>query len=571
MAEVFRYAQIVRPVASLEIGHVGQETPAVPETTGYMKGLSNRLADALGQSTIRGVLPHDGTMPINLSAKLKPADLPEGHQDMQSRVLEEIDIIMTEHLTDVDPQSVTGERIMHMAPALTKAVLGSPLIDGIQSTHALEAIRWGIECAKDPSLIERTVIRTGFGGSDDRDITMRHATYAIPALEVWSRIDQVREDREQAVSKRKANHLSHHMGIQLDNISQADSYDLDDETMAELRKEAGTFHMPQIEFFSAHHAAIEINSMDPERASANAQRGQRLIASYAERFYPSASDHISFRSDAPLKLRTEDDKLTNEGLVITYLENLLERYDGEDVKRVLESLNTRGTNHSNSELARAELYAALHPFLFGDRLEVPTVGESMPRDTAVASITIGGKAERLFNEIRTLLSDKAQSTDFVSYAADRHAEGEISDRQMAVIDRWVNGLEANRSHYEKKGIGKWARADLPAITIPLLTPVGQTPVYYATRADIPLTPENMRAIVETGGIDEYYEARLEAEQANGTEPPTSKERIQIRHAIEDMTILLNRPNKKGDKKLSDTISDESMIKFFSDFVDAESV
>ena len=577
--EQLRYARSVQPV----------EQTGVPD---HRSPFSDKLTESLAQvyfgEKTKAFTANSGTLSVSPSSK--NAKLPEGHADMAQVFRSELSAAVSDMTHDVDPRSDEGKRVSEMAPALTGAILGGSLIEGVQSSHLVEVAKWAVAASKNPDIISRTTIRTGLGGSDDPEMSMRLPAYALPALDVWSRLHDVQTQREAVLEKRKLMYVAKQVvqprhADELDQASATEDrarkkelftqinqeaaalleeYEFDEETQRDLEAAAGIFEMPKIEFFTASNAAITVNEMDSEKVMANTKKSQDAIGEFTRTFYPEAVDSLTFRTDAPLVMANADGTLTREGLVVSYLENLLERYDGEDVLAVMDTLRKRGVNHAQGDEVRAELYAALHPVLFADRMEVPVVGNTRPRDAAVANITIGGKPERLFNEIRTLLSDKAESGDFVEFAGARLESGDISEKDFAVIQRWAGFVNGARKKYEKGDIADWTRPDLPAITLPLITKVGQTPVYYRTRADVPLTATAVQDVRTAGGFDQYFDAKREADEAKFG-PPPAEEKAKIGHAITDTAIILNRPGKDGSTLLPAHINDDTILDFFEEF------
>lgn len=410
--------------------------------------------------------------------------------------------IVQESMGDLDPRSADAKRIIEMGPLLLDTVIASPYIDAVNKHYLLDLVRWSIEGARNPELIARTTIRVGFGGSQDEQIPMRHPAYYLPAIDLWKKIDAVRKSREEKVDKLKADYVFHtHETDGMEKEEKQKLYErtqteaqlkkLDSGILEQLRKNAGIFEMPQIEFFFVPNAGIAINTMDPKKVQTQADASMKLIGSFLRRFYPDAFSATQFKVDSPSKKYGIYSRIA-----LDYLVNVIDRYDGEDLSTLMELLRKLGNNHGRENgHALAGHYAAIHPVVFQDLLSLPPLSSIIDEDSSWANITIGGRPERLFNRIRELLSEHSSPEDFLQFVQDNiHNYSENPEYQDSVVKRiayWVVALKNRREQYKTQSSQNWARADLPLITVPIITDIGAHPVYYFTPYDIALTRENI--------------------------------------------------------------------------------
>ncbi len=387
--------------------------------------------------------------------------------------------IIQESMGDLNPRGVEARRMIEMTPPLLDAVIMSPYIDAINKDYLLDLVRWGLEGARNPELITRTAIRVGFGGSQDEALPIRHPAYYLPAIDLWNKLKAVRESRIIRVNELRVNHPQ-------------ESYN---------DKDLGVFDMPKIEFFFVPNAAIAINGMDPEKVYKQTQSSFKLIRAFMDRFYPDAFASTQFRIDNPSAQYGTFSKI-----MMDYLVNVIDRYDGEDLGTLMQLLGKLGNNHGkeNGHLLAGH-YAVIHPVVFQDLLALPPMDSIISEDgQSWANITIGGRPERLFNRIRELLSEHAMPEDFLQYVCENaHNHTDDKQRQETIIKMaswWVGALRQRQEKYKTQPHPHWARADLPLITVPIITSIGTHPVYYLTPYDTVLTAENIKSLRKNGAI-----------------------------------------------------------------------
>ena len=168
--------------------------------------------------------------------------------------------------------------------------------------------------------------------------------------------------------------------------------------------------------------------------------------------------------------------------------------------------------NAENVLERAIFYSIMHPIVFGDHMSLPydKTFHGKRSDTK-GLITIGGKPERIFNEMRMFLSRATNAQQFADFASNHS-----TDYQTAVISRWAQMYE---------------RADLatignPQMTLPLLTGIGKIPVYFGTKFDIPITGEGLELLQQGQTITPV------------TEKPDSVQRDQMKAVSRDLEQLI---------------------------------
>lgn len=453
--------------------------------------------------------------------------------------------VVKHSLGDLDLKSVEAARAAEMAPALLEAITSSPYISGINRNYLLDLVRWSVEAARDPDLISETTLRVGFGGSQDETLSMRLPAYLLPAVDIWRRLNAIRDQRVQKLEKVKTGYiftqlvanrkgeLTREEKKAIDNQARqiALNTEFDQETMAALRKRAGIFDMPKVEFFFVPNAATEINQMHKERVFAQTQQSIELIQAFVTHFFPDVAPYIQFRVDRPW---SEHGPYTR--LILDYCQNLLKIYDGPDLEKVISLVEELGNNHGQENgRNKAGTYAAIHPLVFQDLLRLPIFSSIIERDRkTLANITIGGRPERLFNRIRELISNTATPESLVEFAKQQLDEGKLTDNQYKRLVWWQKAYKNRQEGYGNKGLNeKWAFADLPLLTIPLITNIGEHPVYYLTEFDLPLTKEAVANLLEIGFTAKFEEMAQQV-QVNGN----FQKRHQFQSVTNDLQTLL---------------------------------
>lgn len=174
-------------------------------------------------------------------------------------------------------------------------------------------------------------------------------------------------------------------------------------------------------------------------------------------------------------------------------------------------------------------YAAVHPIVFGDRIDLPVspyiVGET--RDPEVR-IVIGGKTEREFCAVREYLTRTASAERMIEFMNTLDEEQDFDALKIAgLLQRWRNITQGTRSRYNDS-TDKFARADLPVHTVQLITSIAATPTYYPTEYDIP-----------TGASDEeVLDHSTKLWELNGElKGVDSGDRAILKHVARDYDVL----------------------------------
>src|SRR5260221_183835 len=217
---------------------------------------------------------------------------------------------------DVEPKSDEFSEISSMSLGLLAAFMESPYVSGVNEAYSLDLVRWSVEATRNPDLIRQTVLRVGYGGSDDDEIAMRHPAYLLPALDIWRGVDKVRESRLQAMHHLKVTHIKEAIleqgnldvramtkeekrALFEDAESKMDQYEFSDEQLEGFAKEARVFEMPRIELLYAYNLGILINHKDEAKTKLQAENSVRLTRQFVDNFFPDAAEHIEIKFDNP--------------------------------------------------------------------------------------------------------------------------------------------------------------------------------------------------------------------------------------------------------------------------------
>lgn len=458
----------------------------------------------------------------------------------------EVQQVVSESMGDLDPASNEANRIYEMSPHVLEAVMESPYISGVSERYLVDLARWSVEAARNPQLIGKTAIRVGFGGSDDEHLSMRYPSYLLPAVDIWNRLANLRDQRLAQFENAKAKYIrdsefgdiieaeqdkqrKKELRVRYFNEARAmvDEYGFEPETIESLRLSAGIFDLPRIELIFAFHAGIAINGKDKGKTIAQAAQGMQLAQAFIGHFFPELSSYIDIRSDGEPGPYTE--------LITGYLSELVhDAYAKPQYASLRDGLVNLAVNHGKAngatsmeeappdaateeaverseEYRKAVEYAAKHVLFFQDQVNIPSVSRIGSTDEAWANISIGGRPERLFNEIRQVISETATADGFVQYTQRQFDAGTVSEIMVERVLQWRDAYGNRASGYEQGTLNNhWARADIPFITMPLMTDIGRCPVYYVKKFDAVLDEsiiEGARRNGLLGVVDSLYDQR----------------------------------------------------------------
>lgn len=441
--------------------------------------------------------------------------------------------------------------LMDIAPKLIEIMTDRDNhISLVQQPQALNIVAAALHLARNPNA--EAVIRVGFGGSDDPFTTSRLPAYTVPALRIVEKMHDFYEDRrtsklhrtsmqkkitqqEQELGRKLDKDEKRVLAIELFPDENGHYENLDPgEEQAVLDSYAIPKVGPRVEFFFAYHAAIAINrTMDPEQIQQRARENMQAVEAYVLKYHPRVASQVVLQEDLPW-----DQHRPHSKVILQYLAHLLRTSDDKSVQETVATLQNLGSNHGGQSGAeQAAEYAAIHPWGFGDRLNLPYVNyiKGSPRNAAI-NITIGGKPERHFCSVRTYLSQNANPEGLIDYINSRIEQTDIEEqeyltRTLSLVKRWKNITDISRAKAYTEGSSvPWGeapaiRADAPLLGIPLITSIGAKPTYYATAYDQPIDTDPTT-------YDKYL-----ISEALGfiTTPPTDKEGAMRRLALKDVS------------------------------------
>ncbi len=373
-----------------------------------------------------------------------------------------------------------------------------------QQSQALNILGASLYLARNPNAT--TEIAIGIGGSDSEFTSARFPAYSIPGARITEGIMHFYSERKrQKVAAEVADRLiAEEFGDQGTNpeskaakrtkrkeIVEAvlDGHIdpmrvLEDEDVEDIQKKYAILKKPPVlKVFFAHEAARAINhTMDPEKIPQRTTENMAALQDYLARFHPEAASQLNMAVDKPWDAHTPYQKA-----VVRYLAHELRTSDDSVVQKTLALLRKLGQNHGGDMGAElAAEYAAVHPVVFGDRMDLPVspfvVGETKDPDVR---IVIGGKTEREFCAVREYLSKTASADRMIDFMNSLEGETDFDAVNIgSLLKRWKNITRSTRDRYDSNS-ASFARADLPVHTVQLITSVAATPTYYPTPFDIP--------------------------------------------------------------------------------------
>jgi hypothetical protein len=390
-------------------------------------------------------------------------------------------------------------------------------ISMVAEEHALNIVAAALHMVRYPET--QMVIRVGIGGSDDKLTTARFPAYAIPPLRIAEQVNNIYEERKrqkmkvaafekviQEREKEKGKKLEKNEKREIDQQIPVDETSRYEEILTNKEYESAlqTYSIAQnpvkIQFAFAHEAAIAINeTKNPEEIRRRTDENMHVLDGYIDSHFPSQQDNVEYIVDKPWSEHSKHITLQME-----YLSSILRERRKEDptIDQTLSILERMGVGHGGEKgKEEAAVYAAAHPFIFRDRVNLPFANYYQPQDglreTSITQnphilLTIGGEPERQFCAIREFLAKEANPEGFKEFIQ-KKAEATTDEQEKSYYTRIIRATQRWQQivDTQRKNIGNSPnnnsqnRADFPIHVIPLITKIGEKPVYYATPSDEP--------------------------------------------------------------------------------------
>lgn len=501
------YTPSTRGAAHPEVSAV----PKIIEQSRSMSVLTERLAASFGQRET-GVVKvyHNGDNPYY------PRD--REHKTEFDSAVREVVYSRCQDLLDetgkVLPEATKEwDNVLQIAPALSSILLSRQgHIVSVGEEHATNVFGFAIDVARDPSLLGRTVINTGFGGSDSEYTSTRLPAYAIPALTMHEQIVDFYKAREQVVVIKERRSRAYNtevaqrqesLGRELTREERAEigkaiadsSYGLPElsaEDIGELRtKNAIITTLPTVRFFFASQAAIAINhTMQPDKVRARTAANLETVKGFVSEHYPHLESSVRYAQDIPW-----DQRKHSSMVVVEYCAHVLRDSQDPSIQNALTTLQKLGGNRGGEKgRERAAEYAAIHPLVFGDRLDIPVTYHMQGiRSNPDVMITIGGRPEIQFNAIREYLSRNANPEGLLEFIEQRgrrthdHKKKAELETMAYRVRLWMQQAAKRRERYQNgHDLPTTPRYDLPHTSIRLGGEIGAFPTYYLTEHDAPI-------------------------------------------------------------------------------------
>lgn len=396
----------------------------------------------------------------------------------REEIKQEITQLVALKTAGLDPQSEQAHRVRILAKDLVEALLSGTMIKSLHKSDYLSAVALGLELAKEPTLVDRLAISTGFGGSDQKDINLRLPAYILPGINIIENIKTT---------------------FSRNNLSEAN---------------------PTFRIFFAPHAAIRVNGaeMRSDLILKNLGLSYNYLKEYIHCFHPDLEQNVLFQVETPWE---EHDELTT--LTLNYFSSLLEASEDKSVSGARDVLKSRGHNHGGDSGSNLSLlYAAAHSLFFKDGLNHPG-SVFADKSKPLFAISAGGRPERLFNTMRTYLRANSSVEGFLSQMGSSKVE----------LNNWQESVYQARSEYNGTVASTaFHPSDLPLISIPGITTVGSHPVYYESPYDIGIHQTNEAPLV----MLQYYREKIKKDESlSGQERSLELDRLKaIEHDIQQV-------------------------------------
>lgn len=392
-----------------------------------------------------------------------------------------------------------------IAPNIAAAFLSKE--NGIKSVNrdqTKDIFDFAVKVALDPSLLERTVVSIGFGGSADSATSSRLPSYGLPAQLIAEQINRFYQDRLiQGIDEaRKAKYPTITDEKKLPYIT--------DEELGNVKKRYAIPDKPlTLRFFSGAEAGIESNF--PDRADAVRKRREEnwdAIEDFTNMHFPDLLPQMTFENDIPAEEYSIEQKT-----VLEYGAHILRTSKRESIKSTLtflEGLGKKKGGEQGKELA-AE-YAFRHTGFFKDRLNLPAAYTNFfdvehVFEKPEVAIMIGGRSEEMFSGIRDYLVEhvtpeglrdyartKAVREELALISLDREQQdrtltaAEIYERARRVheisklqnmatkMNRWIDAIAKRRETYAKPD-PRIAPSDRTSTMVTLISTTDIAPYY----------------------------------------------------------------------------------------------
>lgn len=367
--------------------------------------------------------------------------------------------------------------VMEIAPQIVAAVTNpSALVTAIHPCQLANIVRFATAVARDPSELGRASISIGFGGSIDEQAPARLPAYLIPGVEILEGLYRLYRTRRSAAAAGRS------------TKSQSSNRE-----MAALEREFGIPHariLPTLRVVSGTHMALALNyEGEHDRVIRRMKTNSKILGEWVRKYHPAIEQHVQYIDDIPLDMLSAG-QLTQ----LAYFMDLLDEAanvgsragastDDRTAALVLQALQVRGS-HQNRHMTKREsaAYAAMHTLVFNDDNRLCPVRGSDDRVEGF-KLTIGGRAERLFNEVRLFIAARATPEGYRSYLLDlvgneslrhRDAIGKLLSKvESHTVANLINELDAG---FNTPCQGKKDHSEL---AIWLISTIGrQRPVYY---------------------------------------------------------------------------------------------
>jgi hypothetical protein len=405
--------------------------------------------------------------------------------------------------------------VIEIAPKIHNAFLNREnYIDNISREQSVNLAAFAIDVARNPELLGETVLNTGFGGSDDEFTSTRLPAYTLPALKIARDLKDIYRERENSViyafmeeklfrqfsggrMKNEVKNKDERVKIynEITEVLHANPDNLDEnmmemrqdavptnEELTSLRKEYSiAMKMPKVRFFFASNTAMAINhTMEPEGIRKRSDKNISVINEYIDQNFSDVAEQTEVIEDLPWNKHTPYGKV-----MIEYLTHLLRTSENVSIQKTLKNMERYGGNHGGEAgMQRAGEYAAAHPLLFQDRLDLPWMQylEGVRANPKV-NIIIGGRTERGFSALRNELSERASSEGLKGFILEKISDTQ-DDNEASIlkslndrIERWESIVAKRRDNY-KDYHSQVCRPDKPYQSIQLITSIGKLPTYY---------------------------------------------------------------------------------------------
>lgn len=301
----------------------------------------------------------------------------------------------------------------------------------INRAQTANLVRFGIDVARDPSLLEDTEINLAIGGSDDEWSTSRLPAYIIPGVSLLRDVKNLYAGLTAAAIAEKTTGKTLSNKDVEDKIAETTEKGLqippelsDDDLDWLMRTNGIPTQGPRVLLVSGAPAARAINhAMDSDKIIGRNEENLRIIREYVDEYHADVADRVEIADGLtwPEATNPGEESMSNyTRTVMDYLANTLENAEEPEIKYAVDNLKRRGERRGGEAGRRGSmLYAASHPRYFDDRLNLP-FGKFLDRKSKQPRmvISVGGKTEKQFDIARDYLSNTASVEGFQAYLWD---------------------------------------------------------------------------------------------------------------------------------------------------------